>query len=344
MVGSDFTVNFMELVMDFSTYGMMVSQYQWSNQETLIEFLARKLAAGNLILVLGAGISHAFGLPKWEALVENLYDQKREVLTREDRRDLNKAVRKFKETYFVEENAQGFLDCIHHALYKKAPPDFHQLFEINQNASDVEIKDQISNLRALAAISAVLSMAKATSQEALAISFNFDNVLEKYLQYNGVSVCSIHGNSWRKNDGQIKIYHTHGFLPFFANDKDLALSRKKRSASVILDEDSFKKVVGNYLDSNNQDFLHATRRNFPIYIGLSANDQNMKNLMQQSHEDHPNISDLNLYCGLFITRHAQDFDSKSTKVFPLEVKEHEEAYRLLMKVCQRCVEIISNKE
>lgn len=329
--------------MNINTCAMMVTMYDWTSQVKLIEFLARKLATGNLILVLGSGISHAFGLPKWEGLVQNLYNDKGVGLADEDRLDLNKAVQKFREKHFQGTDTQEFLDCIHRALYKKTPPDFHQLFEIDSTASPLDIKKQISNLRALAAISAVLSMAKATSQEALAISFNFDNVLENYLQYNGISAQPIYGNSWRKNNDQIKIYHTHGFLPFFPRDPDLSLSRSARSSSVVLDKASFEEVEGDYLNPNNQNFLYAIRQNFPIYIGLSANDPNMKNLMQQSHKGHPNIEEGNLFCGLFITRHAQDFDAKSTRVFPMEIKEHEEGYLLLMKVCQRCVEILSNK-
>ena len=55
-----------------ASVGKMAALSSFEDRDSLITFLADQLAGGALTVVLGAGASQSFGLPKWDALVDRL--------------------------------------------------------------------------------------------------------------------------------------------------------------------------------------------------------------------------------------------------------------------------------
>src|SRR4051812_42335507 len=99
----------------------MTSRDDFTDESTLIEFLAGQLRARRLGLVLGAGMSFKFGLPGWGKLVDRLFAARHEPKPK--RGSLEQLAEYFRRKFFPKDKA-GFVKAVHDALYEDVDCSF----------------------------------------------------------------------------------------------------------------------------------------------------------------------------------------------------------------------------
>ncbi|GHT06354.1 hypothetical protein FACS189423_11260 [Bacteroidia bacterium] len=266
---------------------MMHSADNWKIEVELVKYLANQLNKGRLCIVLGAGISSSFGLPNWEKLIKNLYDAK--GLTRTSS-DLMVAAEDYKR-----QNPVTYVSDVQAALYKDSVIDFKEL----------------SSHHALAAIGALVMASKRGSSSKV-ITFNFDNVLELYLNYFGfVSSSQYEEKHWATN-ADVEIYHPHGFL---SHDG-------KIMSYPILDQKSYSQNIGNRTKLWNVHSISNMLTHTCLFIGLSGNDLNLDSMIQTiiDKDNHKSIQDGYPYWGVsFINDDNKKTQWTDRKIFPFKV-------------------------
>lgn len=251
----------------------MSLSHLWENSDCLEDYLARQLKRGCLALIIGAGISHPFGLPDWPGLLSRLYESK--SATPDPGKRPEALAEEFKLLYFSND-IDGYLDAVRMALYRGVEINFETM---RQNHS-------------LAAIGA-LAMASSRGNVAHLITFNFDNLLEIYLGYHGFSVASIFSESNWAQRADVTIYHPHGYLP--------AERAAKHSNSIILDQKSYAQTVGREGGVWYQRLLPILRTHTCLFIGLSGDDANLDSLLIASKEKHAYHLDNTAFWGVRFT-------------------------------------------
>ncbi|NDV57019.1 SIR2 family protein [Bacteroides sp. 519] len=281
----------------------------WEDRSSLVKYLANKLKDNSLSLVLGAGVSNAFGLPGWAELITTIEHRIPFKCNSDDVYEKGNELR----DYFEEHGGYSlYLDAVQAALYKEIKDDFEEL-------NDRKILD---------AIAALCIPSRRGSVKDI-ITFNFDNILEIYLRYYGiVSYSPVSGNSWRTNS-DVNIFHIHGFLP-----KD---RRETRSESIVFDGKSYKERV----DYSNWEWApqisSLLRCTTSIYIGLSGNDDNMERFVRDSEVHHAYKKTSDLFWGITFIRDkgTQDANHEETmrkiidkwkawKIFPIIIKNKDD--------------------
>lgn len=277
----------------------------WENCPSLVKYLANKLKDNSLSLVLGAGVSNAFGLPGWAELITRIEDRIPFKCSSGDVYEKGNELR----NYFEKNGGySSYLDAVQAALYYKVEDDFEVL-------NDRKILD---------AIAALCIPSRRGSVKDI-ITFNFDTILEIYLRYYGiVSYSPASGNSWRTNS-DVNIFHIHGLLP---KDKGMI-----RSESIVFDGKSYEERV----DYSNWEWApqisSLLRCTTSIYIGLSGSDDNMERFICDSEGHHAYRKTPDLFWGVTFIRdkgtqdvnHEEEMREiinkwKTWKIFPIIIK------------------------
>ncbi len=94
------------------------------------------------------------------------------------------------------------------------------------------------------------------------VTYNFDNVLEWYLETNGLRVTVVDKNPLEPNNPDVQVLHLHGFLP---ND----LTRWQVSKEIVFTEEEFNRRERgrNYWKSVVDEF---NKNHIFLSVGLSA--------------------------------------------------------------------------
>ena len=110
-------------------------------------------------------------------------------------------------------------------------------------------------------------------------TLNFDDVLDRYLEYHGIVVVpAFEEKSWADR-GDIVINHPYGFLPSPGSPF------RSRSSYVVLDRSSYAELSGNSHQRMNQKMETAMQSHICLFIGLSGNDERIDNLMMRTHKE-----------------------------------------------------------
>lgn len=208
-------------------------------------FLGSELRNGRLSLFVGAGISKSLGLPLWWELVQRCCDAagvpaKLDAAARnEDLRLLMDAVEKRLG------GGQPYRDAVKAALY-----------------DGLKYERDVVTRKLLVALGALMLGSRRGSVRNV-ISYNFDDVLEWYLQLNGFVAQVVVTMPQLLSSADVTIFHPHGFLPnrLKAESDFLIFSEKsydERSADTINRWTALERAV---LESN-----------FGLFVGLSGDD------------------------------------------------------------------------
>jgi hypothetical protein len=314
-----------------STHGLLLSKEHWVDDTALVRFLGNQMVAGRLALVLGAGISMPFGLPNWPTLLQEL----RKVLKTDPllkgnpnlkddpppNWDLKRLAEDLRIIY--EESGgttQGFLDHVSSALYSN-----HR----------IKVETLLEN-RTLAALGAFVMSSKRGRAGAV-ISFNYDDLLEYYLDYHGSVVVSISADKYWAPSADVVIYHPHGFLPKFTN--------RTRSDDLVLDQESYSKAVGSKELWWEQIRL-LLRQHFCIFIGLSGNDDNLDSMLREVNEAHPAKVGQLPFWGLSFTATAEDPMSRILSrrgIYLKRVNSFDDLPEFLFAICREAASLIPTR-
>lgn len=229
-------------------FSSMADPLAWDDPR---DFLARQLFFGRLTLVLGAGVSFGFGLPGWSELNERTASVTRCSvpigLTGEEAADLIL-------TKGFGGDELKFAEAVRTALYQ---------------GYDRSI-DKLTSNRLLAAIGA-LTMASARGKVTTVVSFNFDDLLEKFLSYHGSVVNSISRMPSWKLVADVSVYHPHGHLPSDDNES--------LPGPIVFAQTHYDKRGGNVEWRNLQ--VSEFSRTTCLFLGLSGKDNNLKSILTE---------------------------------------------------------------
>ena len=220
----------------------------------------------NISFFLGAGVSIASGLPGWNTLLERMLHDKN-FHNHLNGEDLNKIsnncgsssivlgrfIKSYYESHYQEKlSKRQFIDIIHNALYKDFNKDFTSPLIIQ------------------------LTKLIKTGNIAEIITYNFDNILETYLEKEKIKYYPVFNNN-APQAGLLPIYHVHGFIPMGKGGIDTPMP--------VLSEEQYHEVYANAYNWGNVEQLHALNRTTCFFVGLSMNDPNLRRILEISHNE-----------------------------------------------------------
>lgn len=247
----------------------MRTKKNYDDNEKLIEFLAEKLNKGQLLLVLGSGISMPFGLPNWKRLIKNIY---KPTNTRPPKKLSLIDQASYFKSHFCKNNLERLKTEVYKGLYSDYGADFLKL----------------RNSAALGAVGA-LAMGSQRGSINKIVTFNFDNLLEYYLEQHGYVVHSAIDEKYWDSKADITIYHPHGFLPYEKNHL--------QSNKIVFDMESYNDII-NRDKPWRQQLLTLFRTKICLFIGISFDDPNFRSLLMDSRDLHVTRVEKSLYWGI----------------------------------------------
>jgi hypothetical protein len=294
---------------------VMPTRDDFSDEPTLIRYMASQLVRGRLALVLGAGISMPFGLPSWEILIERLFEGK-------EKPDGDFSLQVLAEYYrrtFHDDDYEGYINAIHRALYKDC--------EVSLNA-----------MRTNPTLSAVgaLVMASRRGNVSNVITFNFDDLLETFLSYHGCVTKSLFDYPHWAEYSDVTVYHPHGMIPY---DKE-----KGYSKSIIFDQLSYSEVIGKENKPWYQLIATIMRSHTSLFIGLSGTDGNLDSMLASVHNEHAALLDRTPYWGLTFSTEdsvvrAGQWEQRGI-YYKGTANYEEKLSKFIFSVCQEAVNIL----
>lgn len=288
----------------------MSTPEEWDDIDNLINFLARKLVQKRLSLFLGAGASHAFNLPNWTQLVDNLYEMA-SMARPTPKDDVRDAESLFLNKYKSDRIA--FAKAVQLALYKN----------YSHQQSALEANPLLSSIGAMV-------MSSARGRVAHVITLNYDDILESYLKWRGFTVSSVAKLPAWNSDSDVEVLHPHGLL---------SLDTSQNPASgIVLTQLDYDDIVGNVKDLWRQRIIGTLRSTTCVFLGLSGKDDNLTSILKEVNGSHPS-SGVEPYWGVRFDCDNNENIWLARGVYVHKPASHSETPELLMKICQRAAAI-----
>lgn len=246
-------------------------------ESTQLQNLNSAYNNGDLVLVLGAGVSTGCGLPSWEALLKKL--QKNIHFNRR-----------------VVDNQKLIINKIFFKIFDKNPlilaRNLHRCFSLEPEISNSVIFEKIVRcalyegleLKYTKLLKEIIRLNSYNSTKAILdsiITYNWDDVVEHFLGKIGSEIRykSIYHDSEISCNGELPIYHVHGFLP---RTGDLTFKNR-----IILSEEAYHYLYNNYL-WNNEIQLEKFKNKTCLLVGVSLKDPNLRRLLDIARKEKNN--------------------------------------------------------
>jgi hypothetical protein len=287
-----------------------MSEYEtWS---TLRDYLALQLIHGSGAIALGAGTSVHFGLPNWDQLIQRLYARHGDT---PPSKSATIQAERFKNKYHPGD--RGSFDAeIKAVLYENLKISF----------------DYMMSHHTLAATLSML-MAAGPGRRTEVVTFNWDNLLEKYLALHGQVVIPVHAEKHWAQFADVTVFHPHGFLPYMDDSNN--------SERVIFDQLSYDEILA----SNTiwrQTLLGLFRTRTCILIGLSGEDPHLSSLLLQVKSEHASLNNGTLFWAVTFTEDkATEKSWQDRGVYALLIKDHSEIPKRLFEITEAAVSMRS---
>lgn len=280
--------------------------------------LAGGLIAGELIMMLGAGISKEFNLPTWAELVKNCCMEAM-ALNRNGSADIQC------DSITDSSATSALLDQM--LLVRKACGEasvFHRLVSRHLYSKWAGTFDLVNSPRTMRAL-AVLMMGSRRGRINLAINYNFDSLLEWYLAQHGYVVGVVEDLPKTIPEADVTIYHPHGYLPF--NSK-----YGHGSSNVVFDSQMMAQPSDRWKDF----YRHILSTKLFIAVGLSGEDPAVRATLLEARTI---AADTRRTQGVWICKkNALSAPTKvllrEAKVAIVEFDEHSDAANYLVEVAQ----------
>lgn len=289
----------------------MADAAAFEDTDRLKTYLAQQLSRGRLALVLGAGISTGFGLPNWDELTSEVARDcgfsPPPGLSNEDIGD-----GLLKHCGYDEAK---FAATVRRALYGTPRFSMHDLVG----------KPLLVALGALAMASLRGSVSKI-------LSFNFDDLLEKYLGYHGYVAESVGKMPYWASAADVRVFHLHGILP---SDPDGAAS------PIVFTQSQYDRIIGKSECVWRRVALDLICSNTCLFIGLSGRDNNLKSILTEACPVHPATVRGDAFWGVHFSDSVSDpmRDTWHTRgVSQITVSSYADVPTYLLDVCQRAAE------
>lgn len=251
--------------------------HSYDNRALLQAHLADEAVRGRLALVLGAGVSVPFGLPDWSTLLTRLYASVGAAMPA--RLSDERRAEHFLSAHCT--SGADFLQRVRDALYDGVNVG---LWELRQNRT----------------LAAVATCARSAHRErpTPVISFNFDDMLESYLEHHGCRTQVVLDSITWAASTEVVVFHPHGLLPY---DRGL-----RASESIVLDQRSFSDIVIGESSRWKDVLRNELRRHTCLFIGVSGFDDHLDALLVATEREHAGRADGLLYWGVRLEAQARD--------------------------------------
>lgn len=230
-----------------------------------LEKLRKAYENDEIILMLGAGTSRDAGVPSWSELLKKLnlsiINQKiSDKLTATEKNEIADELVSIQNgaplvsaSYIRNALGKNFKDEIKKALYKEVK----------------SIKEQ-PLLETIAKLSQ--PRRKKVGIESV-ITYNFDDLLERHLERNGIEYKSMYREADQEEATKIPIYHVHGFIP----KEEKGYTNLDQSV-LVFSEDGYLHMQADPYSWSNIVQIKALREKTCVLIGLSGIDPNLRRL------------------------------------------------------------------
>ncbi|MGO9019189.1 MAG: SIR2 family protein [Syntrophobacteraceae bacterium] len=297
---------------------VMDARDAWEHPETLKNYLAQQLLKGRIALILGSGISTDFNLPDWPKLITDLYASKGQ--SPPSGMNMEKQAEVFQDRHYSG-NLPGFLEAVRSALYSNFTADFE---ELRKNPT-------------LGAIGALV-MASGRGSASTVVNFNFDDILEMYLEYHGFVANSVAGEKYWSTNSDVTVFHPHGLLP--------KRPKSEMSKDIIFGQMAYSKIVGDTSSPWRQLLLTVMRTHTCILLGLSGDDANLDSFLVACKDNHVCTRTRTLFWGL-VLKDKEDLDRRRLwerrGIYMKVVSSYSQGQpSFLFEICQRAAEIRMN--
>lgn len=218
----------------------------------------------DLVLVLGAGASIDYGTPSWNSLLQKLL-----MLTIQGRKDIAIVLSKLFTNIFSPASVITGRYLQNHFSNGGDELTFETkvrtiLYESADKKSDSPTMDAIAKF--------CIAPGKTPNLDSI-ITYNYDDLLESYLTKLDLDIPfrSIYGNGMAAKNGELPIYHVHGFLP---EEGDLT-----KDNLITLGDGIYHQQYTDIYSWNNIAQINKFRDKTCLFIGTSLNDPNTRRLL-----------------------------------------------------------------
>jgi hypothetical protein len=288
-----------------------------ANQGDALAAAADCLVEGHLALLLGAGVSRSLGFPVWFELVKQCLDRSgfaveaAGVTADTDGETLRNLAQKVES---AAPSKREYFELVSKCLYDNCPTDRYAV-----------IRQEL-----LIALGALLMGSRRGSVKEV-ITFNFDDVVEWYLDVNGFTTNVVTGLPYLQSSADVAVFHPHGFLPRIDRyagqfSKDLVFSQFSYAARVGANWDPWTALTRH---------MFATR--IFLAVGLSTKDPQLEALLYNATENLKGARPT----GFWICK-ANDSDAISWvthyNVVPICVEDWGDIPKVVFGICQRAAD------
>jgi hypothetical protein len=175
-------------------------------------------------------------------------------------------------------------------------------------------------------------MASRRGSASKVINFNFDDLLETYLEYHGVVTASVFNDRHWAGNHDVTVYHPHGFLP---QQKD-----RRRSSDIVFDRDGYLRIMASEGNNLWRPLLQTCLRSHTfIIIGLSGQDIHLQSLLHPLKNNHAICNERIAFSSVtFAERDKMDADivtnMESWGVFTKPLDSWDKLPDYLFRICQ----------
>lgn len=242
----------------------------WKKQrEERIGRLRSAYTANDLVLVLGAGVSQTAGMPTWTSLLSRFLVavigealEGRLPTTVEQRNAIAGRLRELQpDSPLIEAR------YVRTALGDNFESTLRALLYTTGVKSDSPLPSALARLcipkRSGPGVKSV-------------ITYNFDDVIERYFDAAGVEYRSIFRDDGPAATDELAVYHVHGFVP---EDPTASSETELNEYLVVFSEERYHKLFLEPYVASNLVQVNAYRDSTCLFVGMSMTDPNLRRLL-----------------------------------------------------------------
>lgn len=294
----------------------------YKEEKTALGLLSDALLKGYLSIFIGAGISKAVtdSFPNWEKLVKKCCNKV--GIDFDDIKGLsNEYLRKkmgnFEKT--CKEKRIEYIKTIKECLY-----------------DEVEYNLDIMKTNLLISLGSLVMGSIRGSAKAI-VNYNYDDLLEWYLDYHGFRTQIISKFPSILKTSDINIFHPHGFLP-----KNLKYQRAETADKIIITQKDYLSSTKE-VDPWNELQVSILSCSLALFVGLSGEDQHIELLCHRAFE-RTKAADGRTILGYIILKDCPENRDKESAFLDIGllnfyIKDFNELPKILLNICSKAAEL-----
>lgn len=283
-----------------------------------LEILAEALENGYLTLFIGSGTSKSATaqFPSWIQLVKGCAAAKN-IAFEETSAASNEYLRNIAGEVEKRCDNTEFIEIIQGALYSGIQ------YDITLMKTDL--------LVALGSL--VMGSVRGTAHGV--VNYNFDDVLEWYLDYHGFRTQVVSSYPALTSKADVVVYHPHGFLPY------LEKYRAAKTNKVIFSRTSYLDANSREVDPWNELQRSMLGSNLALFIGMSGEDPHVETLC---HYVYSRTVEKKRILGFIVLldndkNRAKESANIDVGLVNIYLKDHNELPGFLLDICRRSAQL-----